>query len=222
MSLESFQTFISQAIDLLAAFDIRITLLVLGINFVGEVTGIFVPYLLETIWLMAGYQFSHGEMPVLNLLLLLAMAQLGRQIGALALYGISLSSSRFLARYKNRFKMRSLFEFPFYRRFKNKDLLRPWPVTVGRLLWVRIPLTLMLGARHKLGVLIIAVAVSSLIYDAIYLAMGALFGTTTQLKPTAVLLYSLVGVTIVYGTFFIVRRIIIRVGKWKNGHSETN
>ncbi len=176
---------------------------------IGEAVGIFVPYLLETTWLIAGYQASKGILLFGDLILLALMAQLGRQGGALALYGFSRSGSALLTKYKNRFKLQmNLSEAAPFMLFRKVNLLSPFSVALGRLLWLRVPLTLVLGVKRKLKVLLIGVALSSLVYDGTYIILGAVLGTTVALEPIRVLPYLLAGVTVVYGISFAIRRLI--------------
>ena len=201
--------FLSQGLNFVSAFNAKIVIFLFLICFIGELAGIFVPYLLETTWLVAGYQTSKGILPVWSLILLLIAAQLGRELGALALYGLVRSGSDLVTKYNNRFRLKmDLKETPPFKLFHKVNLLSPFSVALGRLLWLRIPLTLVLGAQRKLKVLSIGVAISTLIYDATYTILGAVVGTTVALDPIHVLPYFLVGLTVVYGIGFAIRHLI--------------
>jgi membrane-associated protein len=52
---------------------------------IGEI-GFALPYILETLWLLAGYQLAQGNLSTLDLAYLWLVAQAGRQTGSLALY----------------------------------------------------------------------------------------------------------------------------------------
>ncbi len=216
------QDFLSQGLSLVGTFNLKIALFLFLTSFIGEAVGVFVPYLFEATWLMVGYQFSSHVLSFPDLILLVLMAQAGRQGGALVLYGISLSGSNLLVKYKNHFKIKTAPSevFPF-KKFRKINFLSPFSVTLGRLLWLRIPLTLILGAKRKLKVLMIGVLFSSLIYDAIYIIMGAVVGTTTKLAPVYVLLYSLAALTIVYGIFFVTRRIMGNLANRRKAESSS-
>lgn len=176
---------------------------------IGEAAGVFVPYLFESTLLLIGYQASKGIMPIWYVLLLALAAQLGRQVGALALYGFSRSGNTLLMKYKDRFKVKTdLSQALPIKLFRKVNLLSPFSVAVGRLLWLRIPLTLVLGAQGRLKVLMWGVALSTLAYDGTYIILGAITGTTVALEPIRILPYFLAGLTVIYGITFAVRRLI--------------
>jgi membrane-associated protein len=136
------------------------------------------------------------------------MAQVGRQAGALVLYGLSRSSSGLLTKYKNRFKLKTGTDFAPLRLFRKINLLSPFSVALGRLLWLRIPLTLVLGAKRKLKVLLLATVLSSVVYDGTYISVGAIVGTTTKLEPIRIIFYFLAGLTVIYIATFATQRLI--------------
>jgi hypothetical protein len=205
----NFQDFLSQGLGLIGAFNLKVAAFLFLLCLIGEVAGIFMPYLLETIWLLAGYHFAHGITPLPDLVLLAFVAQLGRQAGVLALYNISRAGSSLLARYRSRFKLKTKLSdtLPF-RLLRRINLLSPFGVALGRLLWLRIPLTFVLGDKRKLKVLLLGVTLSSLVYDGTYITLGALVGATTKLEPMRMLLYSLAALTMIYGVTFAIRRSI--------------
>ncbi len=216
------QEFFSQGLSLIGTFNYKIALYLFLVNLIGEALSIFVPYLLEATWIMAGYQFSEGILSFPNLLLLIVVALAGREIGTLFLYGISRSGSKFLKRYTNRFTSKIKSDSLLLRLFRKLNYLSPFSVALGRLIWLRIPLTLILGAEGKLKVLILGVVISSLIYDATYITLGAIVGNATRLEPIYILLYSLAGLTVLYGVTFIVRRLIISlINRLKVDNSST-
>ncbi len=215
------QDFFSQGLSLIGTFNYKIALYLFLVNLIGEAVSIFVPYLLEATWIMAGYQLSEGVLSFPNLLLLIIMALVGREVGTLFLYGISRSGSKLLKRYTNHFTSRIKSESLLLRLFRKINLLSPFSVALGRLLWLRIPLTIILGAEGKLKVLILGVVISSLIYDATYIILGAIVGNATRLEPIYILLYSLAGLTVLYGLTYIFRRLIIRlINKIKADNSD--
>ncbi|MBI4283475.1 MAG: hypothetical protein HY663_03270 [Chloroflexi bacterium] len=203
------QDFLSQGLSLVGTFNLKIALFLFLVNLIGEAVVISIPYLLETTWLAVGYQFSKGVLPFLDLMLLALMAQLGRQGGALALYYLSRSGRSLLIKYQSRFKLKTDLSAALPVKLLHRiNILSPFSVALGRLLWLRIPLTLILGAQRKLKVLILGVSLSSLVYDGIYIAFGAIVGTATVLVPTHLVLYSLAGLTVIYGLTFAIRRVI--------------
>lgn len=215
--------FLAQGLSLVSTFNPKIVVFLFLLCLIGETAGLFVPYLLETTWLLVGYQFSLGVLSLPDLLLIALTAQVGRLVGALILYQISASGSTLLAkyqnyfiRYQNYFKRIQIYfrmktqvnDTPFFKLFRNINITSPFAVALGRLLWLRIPLTLILGAQHKLKALILGVSLSTFIYDAIYIALGAIIGTTSVLDPIHLILYSLAGLTAMWGMLFAIRRLV--------------
>jgi membrane-associated protein len=199
----------SQGLSLVGTFNPKIVAFLFLLCLIGEAVGVFVPYLLETTWLLVGYQFSARVLPLFDLMLLVLTAQAGRQAGALVLYHIGRSGSTLLTKYKNYFKLKiGVNDTPLFKLFRKINIMSPFSVALGRLLWLRIPLTLILGAKRKLKVLLLGVSLSSLVYDGIYITLGAIVGTTTALEPIRLVLYFLAGLTVVYLLIFAVQRII--------------
>ncbi|MBI4188001.1 MAG: hypothetical protein HY529_02220 [Chloroflexi bacterium] len=201
--------FLSSGLSLVGAFDLKIVVFLFLLCLIGEAAGLFVPYLLETTWLLAGYQFSQRVLSLPDLVLLMLMAQAGRQAGALALYHVGRSGRGLLKKYARHFKLKDINDIPSSKLVLNKiNSLSPFSVTLGRLLWLRIPLTLILGAQRKLKVLLLGVSLSSLIYDGTYIVMGAIVGRTTAVEPVRLIPYFLVGLTLIYGLTFAIRRLV--------------
>ena len=201
--------FLSQGLSLVGTFNPKIVVFLFLLCLIGEVVGLSVPYLLETTWLLVGYQLSTRVLSLPDLMLLVLTAQAGRQTGALVLYHIGSSGSTLLTKYKNYFKLKiDINDSPPFKLFRKINVLSPFSVALGRLLWLRIPLTLILGTKRKLKVLLLGVSLSSLVYDGIYIALGAIVGTATALEPIRLILYFLVGLTIMYGVTFAIRRLI--------------
>ncbi len=218
--------FLAQGLSLVSTSNPKILVFLFLLCLIGETAGLFVPYLLEATWLLGGYQFSVRVLSLPDLLLIALSAQVGRLAGALILYQISASGSTLLVKYQNYFlkyqnffrKYQIFFRMKaqvnntlLFKLFRRINLSSPLAVALGRLLWLRIPLTLILGAQHKLKALILGVSLSTFIYDAIYIALGAIIGTTTVLEPFQLVLYSLVGLTAMGGILFVVRRLMSRL-----------
>jgi membrane-associated protein len=166
MTINDWQAFLNQSLSYAGTFSLEMILILLVLCLIGEGIGLSVPYLLETIWLMAGYHLTNGSLSVVQLLVLLVAAQVGRQGGLLALYNFSRSGSALLARLAKRFKWNlDVGETITLRGGHKVNLLSPFSVALGRLFWMRIPLTLILGAKRKLRILVLGVVMSSLIYD---------------------------------------------------------
>ncbi|MBI4180529.1 MAG: hypothetical protein HY528_01195 [Chloroflexi bacterium] len=206
MNLEGF---LSQALVIVGTFTIQTVVLIFLVCLFGEALGISIPYLLETTWLLAGYHFSQGRLPFLGLILLILTAQAGRQVGALALYTLGRSSGSLLTIFLNRFKLTTVStDVTRFKPFRKIHFSSPFSVALGRLLWLRIPLTLILGAKRQLKTLLLGVVLSSLVFDGIYIILGGIVGTTTVSELKHVILYLLAGLTVIYGITFAIRRLI--------------
>ena len=206
MDLESF---LSQGVSLISSFTPKVMVFLFLLCLIGEGFLISVPYLLEATWLIAGYQLSTGALSAVNLLLLVLAAQAGRQGGGIVLYLFSRRGGRLLSKYVQR--LRSKVEAngsPPLRFFRRLNLLSPFSVALGRLVGMRLPLTLLLGARGKLKVLLLGTVLSSIAWDGVYITLGAVVGTTIMIRPAHLLLYSVAGVTLVYGLTLVGRRLM--------------
>ncbi len=199
-------SFFSSGINLFGTFNPIVGLLIFLLCFIGEAIGLSVPYLLEATWLLAGCQVSSGVLPFTDLLFLVLMSQLGREVGAMVLYSLSRGGSALLAKYKNFLKLGP--DATVGKLLRKVNLLSPFSVAMGRLLWLRIPLTLILGAQRKLKVLLLGIMLSSLVFDGTFIILGAIVGTTTKLKPIQVIPYFLIGLTTIYVVTFVVQRFI--------------
>jgi hypothetical protein len=177
--------------------------------------GFVIPYLMETVWILAGYHVRSGALPVYQLVLLMAVAMSGRVLGSLALYSVvGLGSERLMRVYRRIFgdaletgkgEAKSL---PA-RTMKKLNLFSPFMVAGGRLIWLKIPLTITLGVRRDLKVLVPAVMLSSLIWDCTYVALGLILGNI-KTEPPLLVLYSLAVLTVIYGGTYLTRRFLTR------------
>ncbi len=203
--------FLAPSLELLSSFNFKIALILFGICLVGEALLISVPYLLETIWVLAGFQLAEGVLSPAQLVALVAVAQLGREVGAIALYYVGRGGGKLFLYLRRRFKLRlDISEVTPIKLLRRIGYLSPFTIAFGRLLWLRIPLTLMAGAEGKLRALIVGVFLSSLVYEGVYIGVGAIVGRTTRLEPFQLLPYFLGIMTIIYITFFLVRRAVSR------------
>jgi membrane protein DedA with SNARE-associated domain len=208
MSLEQF---LSQVLQLTANFDLRTAAFLFLICAIGELW-VGVPYILESVWLLAGYQLGTGVLSPLHLTGLWLAAQCGRQAGSLGLYGIARMGSSPLAK---------LYQKCTSSRFWPKKKLNtqalshinftsPFSIAYGRLVGLRFPLTFILAYKKKLAAAMLGVLLSSIVWDAVYITLGATVGRTTALKPIQMLLVSVAGLTLLYLLVFIVRRLFKR------------
>ena len=148
---------------------------------IGEVWFIAVPYLLETVWLLASYNTAAGIMFPWQLAALWAIAVLGREAGVLALSTVShigsvplkrLYQKRIAARLKNTAGQKAAVEDYRQSGLRNFAVYRG----AGRLFGLGTLLTITLGVRGKRKALFAGVLLSSLVFDGIFILMGAVVG----------------------------------------------
>jgi membrane-associated protein len=209
MNLEAF---FQQAFTLAGTFNLTLVIFLFIICFIGEF-GICIPYLLETIWLMSGYNFGTGVIPLTDLLLLWLVAQVGRQVGGITLSYLGRFGSMPLIKFYNRHFETSVNEklvendSPAVGFFRRINFLSPFSVALGRLIWLRIPLSLIMGAKKQLKTLSLGILLSSLVWDGMYIFLGAVVGAHTELKPAEMILLSLIGLTLLYAVRFAARHL---------------
>jgi len=193
---------LSRATEITSNFNLEISIILFLLCSIGEV-GFALPYILETIWLLAGYQLTQGTLQPVDLLLIWLVAQAGRQTGSLALYFSGrlgmLPLKKIYKKYvEPRMPKRQIIPAWAAKRIKNPS---PFSVAIGRLVGLRVPMALAMSAVHKLPHLALGVILSSIIWDGAYLIIGATVGTAGSSivsEPQYMLLYSLGGLTAVY------------------------
>ena len=84
------------------------------------------------------------------------------------------------------------------------NYLSPFSVAAGRLMWLRIPLTLTLSVKRDWKTLMLGVVLSSAVWDSTYIILG-LIGKNVASHPTQMVLFSLAGLTLLYGVTILVR-----------------
>lgn len=205
MSLEGL---LSQILHLVGTSTPGISLFLFIICMIGEAFVVSIPLVFETTWVAAGYQLHAGVLKVPDLLLMMLSAQLGRQVGALIMYSLSRRGTSFFSRFITRRIPRDLAgeHSSLGARFlRHIDSISPFGVAMGRLFYLRVPLTLLLGARHRLKTLVLGIAISSTIYESVYLSLGAIVGTTHIPTSGYLLLYFAGGLAGLYATFAGIR-----------------
>jgi len=200
---------LQQIMAFTATLDPRMAVLLFVICAIGEF-GISIPYVLESVWLLVGYQLGASMVSPLHLVGLWFAAQCGRQVGAMALYHVGGFGSTPLIRFYDKLRMTRFFSKVTVEAhaFNRINLSSPFSVGFGRLFGMRIPLTLILGAKKKLKTLSMGILIASIIWDTIYIAVGLTVGATAVVKPLYMFFYSLVGLTLIYLITFLVRRVI--------------
>ena len=195
----SWSGLLSQALEITGTFNLKIAIILFLLCAIGEI-GFALPYILETIWLLAGYQLGAGNLKFADLLLIWTVAQAGRQTGSFVLYysavlGMKPLKSLYTRYIEPKLPKRQIIPPAVARIIMNPSL---FSVAVGRLIGLRIPMALTMGARQRLFHLALGVFLSSVIWDGVYLVVGRTVGATVLPKPGYMLLYSLSGLTIIY------------------------
>lgn len=208
----NFGGILQEVASVAGTFDLRLVIILFLICSVGEFGLVSIPYLLETIWLSLGYNFSTGVLTPYNLGLLWLVAQAGRQTGAIVLFYcgrfgsvpvVKLYQKYVKGRLSGKLSANPSGSLKF---FGGINYLSPFSVAVGRLFGLRVPLSLAVGANRRLRANILGILLSSLIWDGIYISLGV-FGGKMQLKPSQMILYSLIGLTLVYAMTLTVRHL---------------
>jgi membrane protein DedA with SNARE-associated domain len=208
---------LSQALEITGAFNFKIAIILFLLCSIGEI-GFALPYILETIWLLAGYQLGIHQLSVIDLAKIWLVAQAGRQTGSLVLYYSGVLGMRPLKRFYKRFIESKLPKRQFIPAGLAKRLTNPSPFSIaaGRLIGLRIPMALTVSARQKLANLALGVLLSSIIWDGVYLVIGSTLGPKVVPEPQYVLLYSVGGLTALYLLIISVRLLI----KYLRSHSK--
>lgn len=202
---------LQQVLSFTGTFNPQLVISLFLICAIGEF-GASIPYLLETIWLLSGYHLATGVLAPFHLPLLWVVAQAARQTGAIALYHFSRLGSMPLTKLYHKYFAPSLAgklpnnNFKPLKVFRRLNLLSPFAIALGRLFGLRLPLTLTLSVRRRWQTLSLGVVLSSLVWDGIYISLG-IVGGRAVLKPTEMVLYSLVGLTLLYVVTFVIRRL---------------
>ncbi|MBN2075091.1 MAG: hypothetical protein JW762_06025 [Dehalococcoidales bacterium] len=202
------------------SFNIQLILVLFFVCAIGEVALMFIPYLLETVWLLFGYNLGTGELTTLQLVFLWLAALAGRQAGGAILYFIGQFGSVPIKKiYQRYFESRISKKFSgnnSVKRLGNINFFSPFSVASGRLFGLRIPLTLALGAAKKYRSLFLGILLSSMVWDGIYI-LGGLAGGKTALEPVQMMLYSLIGLTGIYVITFVIRLLWRRLHRTQTG-----
>jgi membrane protein DedA with SNARE-associated domain len=202
---------LSQALEITSTFNPRIAIILFLLCCIGEI-GFALPYILETIWLIAGYQLARGTLPFPDLLLIWLVAQAGRQTGSLVLYysgvlGLTPIKKFYHRHIEPKLPKRQIIPPGIVKSLANPS---PFSIAMGRLVGLRIPMALTMSARQKLSHLALGVLLSSIIWDGVYLIIGGTLGPKVVPQPEYILLYSLGGLTVLYlvtlGVRYFMRR----------------
>ena len=205
----NFEHLLTDGLQLVSGFTPKIAIFIFLVCFIGEGFIISIPLVFETVWLAAGYQLSAGVLRWTDLILLMLMGQLGRQAGAFVLYSLSRSGTRFFQKFiAKRIPRKDSEEDSPLKILRHIDSISPFGVALGRLMWLRIPLTILLGARRRFKPLMLGILISGTIYECVYIGLGAVVGSAAKPKTPYVILYFAAGLTAFYALAFGVRMLI--------------
>ena len=205
--------FFRQILNFVGTFNPELVCLLFALCFCGEILLASVPYLLETVWLMAGYNLAAGILSPFHLVLLWLVALMGRECGVLLLFSVSRLGRLPLTRLYQKYVESRIKKFSGNENrlswISNKldSYISPFTIAFGRLLGLGTPLTVFLGVKKQYRVLVLGVLLSSLVFDGIFLIAGVFVGVNTMLKPSEMILFSLIGLTALYLVVFSVRRV---------------
>ena len=208
MNLEGFLQHIA---SFTATLDPRMAILLFLLCAIGEV-GASVPYVLESIWLLCGFHLGSGVLSPWHLALLWLAAQAGRQAGAVGLYHIARFGMPALTSFYHKIHLDRIFNKLMSRSgaVSRINLASPFAVAFGRFVGLRIPVVLVMAAKKRPAMLALGVLLSSLAFDALYICLGVIFGSTVHIKPAYMLLLSLAILSVIYLLTFLTRVVIRR------------
>jgi membrane-associated protein len=194
----SLSGFLSQVLEITSTFNPKIAVILYLLCAIGEV-GFTLPYILETVWLLAGYHLAKHDLFPQDVLYLWLVAQAGRQTGSIALYYSSMLGMIPIKKFWNKHIQPRLPKKQFIPPGIMKSLTNPTPfsIAVARLIGLRIPMAVTMSIKQKLSHLALGVLLSSIVWDGIYLIVGSTVGDKIP-KPINMLLYSLGGLTGLY------------------------
>jgi membrane protein DedA with SNARE-associated domain len=200
----NWSVFFSQALSATNHFDYKIALILFALCCLGEIW-FGIPYILETVWLLAGYNLVHHSLSPIDLLLIWLVAQAGRQTGSLILFYSSKLGIAPLKKLWKRFVEPRLPKKSYVPSSITKHLTNPSPfsVAIGRLVGLRLPMLLATSAKNNLVNLVLGVILSSLVWDGIYIIIGITVGNVV--KTEWIVLYSVVGLTVLYISILFIR-----------------
>ena len=205
--------FLAQALEATSTFNPKIAIILFLLCAIGEI-GFTLPYILETIWLIAGYQLGTRNLEPLDLFLIWLVAQAGRQTGSFVLYFSGVLGLAPLRKFYKRHIEPRLPKRAVIPATISKFLANPSPISVamGRLVGLRIPMALTMSAKQRLSHLALGVLISSIIWDGIYLVIGGTLGPRVVPQPQYILLYSIGGISVLYlGTLGVRYLLRLRV-----------
>jgi hypothetical protein len=206
--------FLQSIVDFTATLDPRMALLLFVICTLGEI-GVSIPFLLEFLWVNVGINLGSGTLSPWHLMGLWASAQVGRQLGTAILYRIARFGMPALTRFYHKIRLDRFFNKIIAKSgaIGRINITSPFSVAFGRLIGMRFPMLLVLAAKKRPGMLALGVLLSSIVFDGLYICVGAIFGITIDIKkfnPIYIVLITLGVLAFIYLLTFTIRFIFKR------------
>lgn len=194
IKLENFLLQLLGTADITSRVNSGLTIVLFLLVLLGE-ANILIPVLIESLWLIVGYQSGTNTFAALHTLFLFLVAQSARQLGMLALYHLVAVINGPILRllYRTPLAARS-----FYRKHIENHYLYDLPflstftVTLGMLTPLSTPLKIILMLKRRLKMLLLGTLLSGAAFDVLYILLGAVFHTT-KLQLTYLPLFLLAG-----------------------------
>lgn len=230
-----------QVAGLTDAFTPWLLLAIFLISFLSEF-GIMIPLLMETVWLLSGYNVAIGIISPGYLVLSWLVMLIGRELGTGVIFYISwFGTAPLIRQYHKRIKPRisqKLVTSGLFRRVlyplgtvakritsyqSHSDLstvddkhavklfgktfrLSPFTVALSRFIWLRLPVTIALGATKQGTPLFLGVVIFSVIWDGAYILLGVL-GNKGGMDPIQTILFPLGAMILISATVFGLKRL---------------
>jgi hypothetical protein len=181
-------------------------LLIFGLCLVNECIAASIPYVLETTWLMAGVLLGDGEITVLVVAPLVLAAVLGRLAGMALFYVLVSAGSPWFFRRFPKLRVR-LDDSNFSRRLQSRHWSVSLWIALGRLLWLRFPISIVMSLSKRFWPLAWGVAISAFVFEVTYIGVGATVGNAVDLGPAQLLPYFILGITAAFGLGLGIRQL---------------
>jgi membrane protein DedA with SNARE-associated domain len=201
------ESFLLQVLQITNDFNLQLAVILFLFCFIGE-AWVGIPYVLETIWLLSGYQAAKNPAFASDLVMIWLVSQSGRQVGSVVLYFsgvIGLTPiKKFYKRFiESRLPKKQIIPSPIKRLLTRPSFIS---VALGRLIGMRIPMAMLMSANRKFAQLALGVVTASILWDGAYILIGMLVGPVVENKQM-MLVYSVSGLTILYLITLAVRFI---------------
>ncbi|MBN1692378.1 MAG: hypothetical protein JW845_02360 [Dehalococcoidales bacterium] len=207
--------FLRGIVDFTATLDPRMALLFFVICCLGEI-GISILFLLEFLWVNVGINVGTGKMPPWHLLELWLCAQVGRQLGSLILYRIARFGMPALTRFYHKIRLDRIFNKLIAKSgpIARINIISPFSVAFARLIGGRFPMLLVMAAKKRFRMLALGILLSSIVFDGLYICVGAIFGMTIEdikeFNPLYTVLITVGLLAVIYLVTFAIRFFIKR------------